>query len=81
MATKKYPIGTTVIFMAKKDMCSQAQQDDGKVGEVIESDPWGVRIFLLESVKGKGCGYWHTSWENIRPVVKKNQQLLFSFME
>lgn len=81
MESKKYPIGTKVVFIANESMCYQARQDDGKIGEVIGEVFGNVRIFLSDSVKGHGCGYWNTEWKNIKPLVVKGQQLLFAFME
>ena len=79
---KTYPIGTKIVFIAHKGMCSAALQDDGKKGEVIGETSYGEAIILLySSAKNYGKkGEWNTSWSNIKPVIKKNQQLLFSFM-
>jgi len=83
MATKKYPVGTQVVFIANPDMCYEARQDDGKVGEIVgESSLTNAIVFLPDSVKT--CGKpktWYTRWENVKPLVRKNQQLLFAFME
>jgi len=82
MAIKKYPIGTKVVFIANKNMCYEAQQDDGKIGKVVKDNSYGLaRIFLPDSVKGRNAGFWNTKWKNIKPVIVKGQQLLFSFME
>lgn len=82
MATKKYPIGTKIRFIANEDMCYQAKKDDGKVGKVVGETPYGtVQIFLPDSVKGYNARCtWNTKWENIKPLALKNQQLLFAFM-
>lgn len=81
MNDKIYPIGTKIKFISHKEMCLQAQQDDGKIGEIISKTSYSVRIFLPDSVKGHNCGFWNTEWKNIKPLIQKNQQLLFSFME
>lgn len=82
MAAKKYPIGTAVIFIANEDMCYQAKQDDGKRGRVIgETSDGKAMICLPDSVKKWGTEYtWNTNWDNIKPLLTKNQQLLFAFM-
>lgn len=83
MATKKYPIGTKVVFMANADMCYDARQDDGKIGKIIGEGALGSAIvFLPDSVKtyGRKCT-WFVRWENVKPILVKNQQLLFSFMD
>lgn len=82
MAAKKYSIGTRVVFMAHADMCYEAQQDNGKVGEVMgESSTGDAMVFLPDSVKNYGKKRtWYTNWKNVKPVLVKNQQLLFEFM-
>ena len=83
MSTKKYPVGTTIVFIANSSMCCQAKQDDGKKGKVIgETTDGKAMICLPDSVKKWGTEYtWNTDWDNIKPVITKGQQLLFSFME
>ncbi len=82
MEAKKYPIGTAVIFIASKDMCSEARQDDGKIGKIVGKS-WSGRaqVYLPNSVKIYGkYKTWCTNWKNVKPVLIKNQQLLFDFM-
>ena len=82
MDDKKYPVGTPIVFIAHKSMCTQAQQDDGKRGKIVGETSYGkVKIFLPNSVKNYGNEItWVTAWKNIKPLLQKNQQLLFSFM-
>ncbi len=81
---KKYPIGTKIRFIANNGMCSQARQDDGKVGVVTGETLYGnAEIYLLDSVKESGYDKehtWNTGWENIKPLIVKGQQLEFEFM-
>lgn len=81
MRDKMYPIGTEIIFIAHSGMCSLAIRDDGKRGKVVGETSCGeARIFLPTSVKGWSNEFtWITSWDNIKPIITKNQQLLFDF--
>ena len=78
---KTHFIGTKIRFIAHKGMCWSARMDDGKVGKIISKTSYNVRIFLPDSVKGRNRGFWNTEWKNIEPLLRKNQQLLFSFMD
>ena len=79
----KFPIGAAIRYTPDaNDVCSTACKDIGKQGTVIKhlSGPGSqVRIHLPTSEKQSRT--WGTLWKNITPVIKKNQQLLFSFME
>ena len=83
MATKKYPIGTKVVFIANADMCYEARQDGGKIGKIVgEGAIDSAVVYLPDSVKNWGRHKtWYTNWKNVKPLVKKNEQLLFAFMD
>lgn len=77
---KKYPIGTKIKFIGS--VCA----DVGKLGSIVGID---IRdsfpiIYLPKSIsqfpyKGGKCS-WFCGWDEIEPLMEKNQQLLFSFM-
>jgi len=74
----KYPIGTKIIYMPCIDIVTVAAlKDIGKQGTVIEYCGCQVNIFLPTSLKMSKT--WRTVWGHIKPLVQKNQQLVFSF--
>lgn len=76
----KYPIGAVIRYTPDAyNVCSAAGKDIGKLGTVIAYLGHQVKIHLPTSEKQSKT--WLTLWKNITPVIKKNQQLLFSFME
>ena len=76
----KYPIGTAIKYTPNADnVCSKACEDIGKQGTVIGHFGCQVKIHLPTSEKQSKT--WRTLWKSITPVIKKNQQLLFSFMD
>lgn len=76
----KFPIGTAIRYTPNTCyVCSTACKDIGKQGTVIEYLGCQVKIHLPTSEKRSKT--WRTLWKNITPVIKKNQQLLFAFME
>jgi len=83
MGIKKYPRGTKVVFIANEDMCHEAQQDDGKIGQIVgESVLGNAIVYLPDSAKSYGKHKtWYTDWANVKPVMIKGQQLLFAFMD
>ena len=87
MRAKKYPIGTKIRFL-------HSYIDTNKEGVIVgtSNDNRGLDIFLPTADKHIVDGYyptlsdgtkftWHCRWDEIEPLVIKNQQLLFSFME
>lgn len=80
MDDRKYPIGTKIIYKPNTtSVNSEARKDIGKQGTVIANLGNQVKIHLPTSEKRNKT--WQTSWKNIKPILVKNQQLLFSFME
>ena len=85
---EKYPIGAQIIYKPSFGAVSAAQEDSGKVGEIIGANAHGdVYIHLPTSKKlrrklmnGKYIT-WRTSWKNVVRAPIKNEQLLFSFMD
>ena len=77
----KFPIGAAIRYTPDAyDVCSKACKDIGKQGTVIAYLGYNqVQIHLPTSEKRSKT--WRTLWKNITPVIKKNQQLLFSFMD
>ena len=75
----KYPIGAEIRYTPIEDVNRDACKDIGNQGTVVEHDGNRVRIYLPTSAKWSKT--WRTQWKNITPVIKKNQQLLFSFMD
>ena len=84
---KKYPIGTRIKYI-EPDPTSQAAKDIGKIGRIVgyHDGDWPV-IFLPESEHISRLSTslvpasWAMGWESIEILSKKNQQLLFAFME
>jgi len=84
MATKKYPIGTPIRFLYKRE-------DNGKTGKIVGLRSNGCPIIFLPTADkhtkrnsyptlSDGTKFtWKCSWNEIEPL--KNVQLLFSFME
>lgn len=75
---KTYPIGTKVKYIG---YCGECKDKIGKVVEVYVSTctitlPQSTCITALH-----GGGEIRVPWSEIIPVVVKNQQLLFDFME
>lgn len=81
---KKYPIGTKIRFLYRNN-------DLGKRGKIVairECDgcpyiylPTGIETNRLNATHN-GIKYSYIcNWSNIVPLVLKNQQLLFSFMD
>jgi hypothetical protein len=85
MADKeKYPIGTRVIFIANKNMCYEAKQDDGKIGKIVGESAFtgNAQVFIPDSAKSYGKHKtWYTNWANIKPLRIKGEQLEFEFMD
>ena len=73
---KKYPIGTKIRYNGYCYLCKD------KIGKVVG----GTKYICYLSLPESGCNIKHNqripcSWDSIELLVKKNQQLLFSFME
>ena len=79
----KFPIGAAIRYTPDaNDVCSTACKDIGKQGTVIKhSSGSGSQVTIHLPGSEKYSKTWRTFWKNITPVIKKNQQLLFSFME
>ena len=76
----KFPIGAAIVYTPSEcNVCSTACEDIGKQGTVIAYLGYQVKIHLPMSEKRSKT--WRTLWKNITLLPKKNQQLLFSFME
>lgn len=79
----KYPIGVEIRYMPNANSVkAEACKDIGKQGTVIKhlkNRSREVQIYLPTSSKMSKT--WNTCWKNIKPIIKKNQQLLFSFMK
>ena len=73
---KKYPVGTKIRYIGYCKKCK------GNTGEVVREYELSCRITLPHSrCNGVMNGTIVCSWRDIELLVKKNQQLLFSFME
>ena len=79
----KYPIGSRIIYAPNvNNVCSQASKDIGKQGTVIKHlSGSGSQVIIHLPESEKHSKTWRTLWENIIPAIKKNEQLLFSFMQ
>ena len=79
----KYPIGAAIRYTPDaNDVCSTACKDIGKQGTVIKHlSGLGSQVTIHLPTSEKRSKTWRTLWKNITPAIKKNQQLLFSFME
>ncbi len=76
----KYPIGAKIKYVPNAcNVTFSARKDIGKQGTVIGHFGCQVKIHLPTSEKPSKT--WRTLWKSITPVIKKNQQLLFSFMD
>ena len=76
----KFPIGTKIRYVPNVDnVNSEARKDIGKQGTVADHLYHQVIIHLPKSEKYSKT--WRTLWKNIVLIPKKNQQLLFSFMD
>lgn len=76
MAAKRYPIGTKIKYIGH---CGKCKNKIGKIVGVSEHLCW------LNLPKSTCCpkptSKAYAKWSEIMPIVAKNQQLLFSFME
>ena len=76
--SKTYPIGTKIKYIGYCRTC------DGKIGKVIENRESTCVITLPQSTCSaviNGGGTIICSFSDIVPLIVKNQQLLFAFME
>ena len=90
MNSKECPIGTKIIFKPMQTKREIVLRDYGKVGRLVGvMEDWGESRPLIVLKGSTHISYasssklfvtWRTSWRNIE-LVKKNQQLLFAFME
>lgn len=78
MADKTYPIGTKIKYIGYCRKC------DGKIGKVIKGYAHTCKITLPQSTCTSAVnmgGKIICSWSDVELAVRKNEQLLFSFME
>lgn len=74
---QKYPVGTSIRYIGR---CKKCKGKTGKIVKVTEYHPY---IVLPQSNCSTmiDCGEVACNWENIELLVKKNQQLVFSFIK
>ena len=78
----KFPIGSRIRYVPNtNDVNDMARKDIGKQGTVIEYSNLNYMVKIHLPTSEKRSKTWRTLWKNIKPVIKKNQQLLFSFMD
>ena len=77
MNDKKYPIGTKIKYIGYCENCKN------KIGEIIKVRENNCTIILPKSTCSmmKRLGRVTCSWSDIELAVRKNQQLLFAFMD
>ena len=77
MSNKKYPIGTKIKYIGSCEGCKN------KIGEIIEACENTCYVILPKSTCSmmENTGKVICSWSDIVPMLIKNQQLLFSFMD
>ena len=83
MATKRYPIGTKIRFIATPSMSFSARQDNGKTGVVVDATLNRVCIFLPKSCNNDSDSpiSWNTTWEHIEKMPTEGEQLYFTYPE
>ena len=76
MSAKKYPIGTKIKYIGFCEKCG------GNTGEIIKVYERSCRITLPHShCLSAKTGSIVCNWSDIELLIKKNEQLLFGFME
>ena len=75
----KYKIGQRVRLLASAHLDGVFSGDCGREG-VIDQNKYqsSLHVKMIQPASNKG---WWVDSTNIEPVIKKGQQLLFSFME
>lgn len=85
MSDKKYPIGTKIRYKRHNGTLSeQLYGMTGKIVGIVGNFPLiylPAASFVSEYSTKKRLATVQTSWDTIEPLVVKNQQLLFSFMD
>ena len=77
MADKTYPIGTKIRYTGYCKACKN------KIGEIVEIRRNTYYITLPKSTCSamKNMGKLMCNWSDVELAVRKNEQLLFAFME
>lgn len=82
---EKYPVGTKIKYIGSSVWDDTG--DKGKIGTIVNFHHEFPIIFLPESNHVSSFSTpeipasWETGWDSIEVLPKKNQQLLFAFME
>ena len=84
---EKYPTGTKVKYIGYSNQNSEIAKDVGKVGKIVGTHWNNPIIFLPESKHISNYSTeqmpasWETGWDYLEILPRKNEQLLFAFMD